>query len=144
MIRLNRATEYGLMALCYMDSYTPDRKSAREIAEHLKLPFEITAKTLQRLKETGFVESSQGANGGYRLMGSLSGFNLAQLMEAIEGPQHLVHCLNGVHKPDCELSGGCDIQKPAGRINIKIKELLASITLDQVIVNEADEQKAAQ
>jgi Rrf2 family protein len=141
VIRINRATEYGLMALSYMESYSPSRKSAREIAEHLHLPFEITAKTLQRLKETGFVESSQGTNGGYKLAHGLSTFTLAQLMEAIEGPQNLVGCLT-LHDGkanDCELSGGCEIQKPIARVNSRIKELLSSITLAEVIAERKDD-----
>ncbi|MBI2711274.1 MAG: IscS subfamily cysteine desulfurase [Bdellovibrio sp.] len=45
--------------------------SAREIADTYGLPFEITAKTLQRLKETGLIESAHGAKGGYTLHRSL-------------------------------------------------------------------------
>ena len=55
MIRINRATEYGLMALRHMSQKWAKNPlevtSAREVAECYHLPFDVTAKTLQRLKE---------------------------------------------------------------------------------------------
>lgn len=136
MIRLNKATEYGLMALNYMESYSPAKKSAREIAEHLKLPFEITAKTLQRLKETGFVESTQGTNGGYTLTRPLQQFTLGELVEAIEGPQSLVACLSEA-KSECGHTSGCEIKNPLTKVNNRIHELLRSIKLSEVIDGQA-------
>src|SRR6185437_15556598 len=64
MIKLNRTTEYGLMALRHMNQKSkagPELTSAREVADVFGLPFEITAKTLQRMKEIGLIHSSQGA-----------------------------------------------------------------------------------
>ena len=67
MIRLNRTTEYGLMALRYISNKRrraggPESwASAREIADTYGLPFEITAKTLQRLKDLELIQSAQGA-----------------------------------------------------------------------------------
>ena len=56
MIKLNRTTEYGLMALRHMNRKSKDGTeftSARELADVFGLPFEITAKTLQRMKNLG-------------------------------------------------------------------------------------------
>jgi DNA-binding IscR family transcriptional regulator len=86
MIRLNRTTEYGLMALKHMSRKRQagtsqlDVTSAREIADSYGLPFEITAKTLQRLRDTGLIESAQGARGGYTLKRELEGVSLAEFL----------------------------------------------------------------
>src|SRR3712207_2565364 len=96
MIRLNRTTEYGLMALKHINrkaSKDPHLvTSAREIADSYGLPFEITAKTLLRLKDAGLIQSAQGSRGGYTLARALSGVNLAEFMELMEGPQSVVAC----------------------------------------------------
>src|SRR5580704_999027 len=100
MIKLNRTTEYGLMALRHMSQKhrtegTAEVTSAREIADFYCLPFEITAKTLQRLKDTGLIQSAQGARGGYTLQRSLQDVNLAEFLQLMEGPQAVVACATG-------------------------------------------------
>ena len=85
MIRLNRTTEYGLMSLRHMYRAPDARVSAREIAGTYGLPFEITAKTLQRLKEHGFIRSEQGAKGGYTLNRALDQVSLAEFLEEWDG-----------------------------------------------------------
>src|SRR5262245_14121899 len=96
MIKLNRTTEYGLMALRHMSrkrSSDPQSvTSAREVADSYGLPFEITAKTLQRLKDTGLIHSAQGARGGYTLQRALSDVTLAEFLRLMEGPQAVVAC----------------------------------------------------
>src|SRR3954468_6180934 len=96
MIRLNRTTEYGLMALRHMSrklaGESREVTSAREVSDRYGLPFEITAKTLQRLKDTGLIQSAHGAKGGYTLSGSLQGISFARFLELMEGPQSVVAC----------------------------------------------------
>ena len=67
MIKLNRTTEYGLMALRHMSrkrALDPSElTSAREVSPiFLDLPFEITAKTLQRMRDTGLIQSLRKAH----------------------------------------------------------------------------------
>ncbi len=96
MIKLNRVTEYGLIALRHMTTkqHQPaEVTSAREIAEHYGFPFEMTAKTLQRLKDGGLIRSAQGSKGGYRLHRELAAVSLVDFLELMEGPQSLVNCL---------------------------------------------------
>jgi Rrf2 family protein len=99
MIKLNRTTEYGLMALRHMSlkqlgvhGAPHDVTSAREVADAYGLPFEITAKTLQRLNNTGLIQSAQGSKGGYTLVRALEEITLAELLELMEGPQSVVAC----------------------------------------------------
>src|SRR3954447_14140677 len=96
MIKLNRTTEYGLMALRHMSRKRSEVTSAREIADSYGLPFEITAKTLQRLKDTGLIQSAQGARGGYTLQRPLSEVSLAEFLHLMEGQQSVVACASTV------------------------------------------------
>src|SRR5687768_3238647 len=123
MIKLNRTTEYGLMALRHMSrKYSADPKgvtSAREIADSYGLPFEITAKTLQRLKDSGLIQSAHGAKGGYTLLRSLKEISLAEFLQLMEGAPALVACTGPEqnHSSQCEYGQRCEIKNFIGQLN---------------------------
>src|SRR5689334_10334509 len=101
MFKLNRTTEYGLIALRHIGRKHGNDPhgvtSAREIADSYGLPFEITAKTLQRLRDSGLIQSAQGAKGGYTLQRALEQVSLAEFLEMMEGPQSVVVCAGVSH-----------------------------------------------
>lgn len=147
MIRLNRTTEYGLMALKHMGRKrrieSSEVTSAREIADAYGLPFEITAKTLQRLKDTGLIQSAQGARGGYTLQRELGGVTLAEFLELMEGPQALVACASGLPAPQpakadeaakcgCEYEVRCEIRHCLGVLNERVHAFLSGILLSEL------------
>jgi Rrf2 family protein len=139
MIRLNRTTEYGLIALRHMDrkqAQTPaELTSAREVADLYHLPYEITAKTLQRLKDTGIIASAQGARGGYALNRRLADVSLAEFLELMEGPQGVVTCATPGEKTkhaSCEYGGRCGMRSVMGNLNLKVQGFLANIPLSEI------------
>ncbi len=139
MIKLNRTTEYGLIALRHMSRKSGGAvTSAREIADTYGLPFEITAKTLQRLKDTGLIQSVQGARGGYALKKSLDEVTLADFLREMEGPQAVVACASiesgpGVsgHACDCEYDSKCQIGPAMKNLNNKVLQFLSGIRLSE-------------
>ncbi len=134
MIRLNRTTEYGLIALRHMSRKQVESAgvtSAREIADSYGLPFEITAKTLQRLKDTGLIRSAQGARGGYTLERPLGDVSLAEFLSLMEGPQSVVACQPTLGKP-CEYHVKCEIKGVMDHLNARVFNFLAGIRLDEL------------
>jgi Rrf2 family protein len=142
MIRLNRTTEYGLIALRHIarkqavPGSAPELSSAREIADRYGLPFEITAKTLQRLKEVGLIQSTQGARGGYLLNRSIESANLGQFIEWMEGNSAIVCCVESRHA-GCEYQVKCDIQHIMSDLNGKISGFLSSIRLLDFVLKQS-------
>lgn len=150
MIKLNRTTEYGLMALRHMNQKSrtgSEFTSAREVADAFGLPFEITAKTLQRMKDIGLIQSAQGARGGYILQRRLEEITLAEFLELMEGPQAVVAC--ATHLPVKESSGGgdcgceynsrCGIKNLMSDLNSRVRTFLGAIRLADL----SDEQMGA-
>ncbi len=180
MIRLNRTTEYGLMALRHMSkqmqgaaippsdpseqqagsTVTPAASgatelqpwsSAREIAEAYHLPFEITAKTLQRLKDAGWIRSAHGARGGYLLNCTLSEVSFLEFLQSMEGPQGVVACSSLTPRlasgepvgstpsaaeaasSSCEYGARCEIKHFMGQVHDRILHLLAGISLAELL-----------
>jgi Rrf2 family protein len=135
MIRLNRTTEYGLVALRHMSRKSNlDVTSAREIADHYGFPFEITAKTLQRLRDTGLIDSAQGARGGYTLQRPLSQVTLAEFLELMEGPQAVVACTSASSHSasSCDYGTRCEIKSLMNGLNQKVMQFLSGIRLAEL------------
>lgn len=136
MVKLNRTTEYGLIALRYMMSKQTSGDasvtSARELADRYALPFEITAKTLQRMKESGLIESAHGARGGYTIARCPSKLNLAEFLELMEGPQAVVGCTNPALQTSpncCEYKSKCEVSGVMTDLNSRVRTFLAGILL---------------
>ena len=127
MLKLNKKTEYALIALQHMQSKAQDEiTSAKEVAENYDLPASLLAKVLQQLAKQEIIEPIQGPSGGYKLRKSLDKIKLNDFIEIIEGPVGLVDCIND---PDCGHIGTCNIRLPIERVNNTIKELFSNMTL---------------
>jgi len=133
MLKLNRTTEYGLIALRHLSRRAVgESSSAREIADVYGLPFDITAKTLQRLKDSGLIRSAQGARGGYMLQRALSEITLAEFLEMMEGSSGVVACAEASEAvASCEYQGRCEIHGMMRDLNFRLKQFLGSIRLSE-------------
>lgn len=141
MIRLNRTTEYALISLRHIDRKARLNAcrltSAREIADCYGFPFEITAKTLLRMKETGLIASSQGVRGGYHLQRPLEEVSLAEFLRLMEGAQSIVACCGD--ESSCEYMGGCEVKGMMAHLNQRVLDFLSSIRLSEVIEDRSGE-----
>jgi len=127
MLRINKASEYGVLALQYIGT-KGGPFSARQIAEGLSIPYEITAKTLQHLKDAGFITSTMGSNGGYVLKSPLDEISFAQIIDALEGPVAIIECAEHSGK-ECSRTSCCSLQDGMKELNGKIRNLLEETKL---------------
>lgn len=134
MVKLNRTTEYGLMAISYI-RHKPKNEvsSAREISEFYGVPFEILAKTLQKLKEKGIIASTYGTRGGYILSQDLNALDLGTFLRMMEGPVAVVSCCteNTTHH-ECEYLSRCNIKGIMSNLNDRISDFLNRISLEEI------------
>jgi Rrf2 family protein len=107
------------------------------VADFYGLPFEITAKTLLRLKDAGLIESAQGARGGYTLLRDLTSISFVQFLEIMEGPQSLVACTSlaeQVSEPPChcDYEPKCEIKSVLNQLNSQVVSFLSQIRLSDL------------
>jgi Rrf2 family protein len=142
MLKFNRTTEYGLIALRHLSQrQAGDASSAREIADLYGLPFDILAKTLQRLKESGMILSAQGARGGYMLQRQLDQVTLAEFLELMEGANGVVACAETpAHKTACEFQSKCQIHGMMRGLNARLKTFLSGIRLSEFTTEAASSE----
>jgi len=94
---LNRGAQYTLQAMIYLAGQPPSRMVlVREMADRLGLPPHYLAKLMYPLGRAGWLESSRGRHGGYRLRGEARTLSLAQILSGIQSEGEKRDCLLGL------------------------------------------------
>ena len=132
MFKLTKKTDYGLMAIHYIASQDKGViVNTKTIAEIYQIPLELLAKILQRLAKRGIMISHQnGPKGGYTLNKRPEEISVGEVIEAIEGPIHVIRCVDG--EEECLHIGRCAVRTPLQKIERNIIDLLNGITVDQM------------
>ena len=125
------ATDYGVLALCYLSHQEPGRLvCAKEISDAYRIPPELLAKILQKFARAALVKSHAGPSGGYHLARPAPEIRISEVLTALEGPLRLVRCLN--NDPCCSIADTCDIMEPMKVIQDRVLGVLDTITLEEV------------
>jgi Rrf2 family protein len=149
MLRLTKRTEYGLIALVYLAdqaSGTPEGSeaevvSARAIGDQFPVPRRLLAEALKSLQQGGLLESTRGAQGGYRLARGASEISLGEIVAALEGAPTLTSCAGlGAAGSDgaCEVEPVCPIRSPLARLRSGIWALFEGVSLQQLADRSVD------
>ena len=128
MLKITKTVEYALIAIRHI-SHKNKLCSSREISSNYNIPYEIMAKTLQRLCKTGYVYAIKGSQGGYYLKCSIDKVNLIEFIEDLEGPIGLVECSID---ETCNIIKTCNIKSPIHKINNNIRTILSKVSLQDI------------
>lgn len=124
MLRFSKKVEYSLIALKHMAEVRPgELTSARELAGCYDISQKLLGKLLQTLHKNGFIDSVQGARGGYYLAKAPESISVNAVIEAIDGEIRIVDC------GDCQRLKRCRIYKPMQRIQNDISAYFSGLTL---------------
>jgi Rrf2 family transcriptional regulator, nitric oxide-sensitive transcriptional repressor len=134
MLKVNRKVEYGLVALKHMQTKPAEQlTSVREICDLYGTPFDPVAHVLRLLSTVKLVESSQGAHGGYRLIGDLTRFNVAEFIELIDGQLALTECIKSEGDCRCAMMDRCNIVSPMHTFHNHLIGFLRGITVHDLL-----------
>jgi Rrf2 family protein len=130
VLRFTKRADYGLMAIHYIALHDdPGSVSAKRIAEEFRIPPELLAKILQRLAKQGLVVSHNGPKGGYALGRRPSEITVGDVVRALEGPIHIVSCLED---DDCPQLSRCNLRRPIQKVQAAISQVLDTMTLAEL------------
>lgn len=130
MIRVSKLTDYGTVVMSHLARMPESVQSAAEIAATLHLGTPTVSKLLKLLAKQGLVQSARGAQGGYSLARAPSEINMAQIIQAIEGPIAFTEC--SVTSGLCAQEVSCAIRGNWQRINLAIRDALQAVTLAEM------------
>ncbi len=132
MIHLPKQVEYALMVLAEMQHGKPGQLfSVRALTEQLAIPFDVTGKAMQAMTHADILRSMQGKYGGYQIIRDLRHVSLEELIRTVVGPSAIATCLQPGHV--CPHSGRCTIRKAVGRLDVKMREFLGAISVQDLI-----------
>ncbi len=135
MLSLSRKTDYALVALAGLVDHELTGSSARDLADELHLPLPALRNILKRLTQQGFLTSTQGPKGGYRLARRPEKITLGQLDEAIDGPVQLAMCCPvpaDSEQPQCQLEPSCRIKATVRQVHNGLVNYLDQVTLADI------------
>jgi FeS assembly SUF system regulator len=132
MLRITKLTDYGIVLLVQLaNDGTGASQNARSMAEATSLPLPVVSKILKSLAQGGLLTSQRGAKGGYTLSRQPEDIDVAEIIDALEGPIALMECSAGPGR--CEQETICAVRDPWQRINQAILETLRHVTLRELV-----------
>jgi len=144
-MRITTWTEYSLIISLHLakrGAAGSGPVAAREIAETERLPGDYVEQILLRLRRAGLVESVRGARGGYHLARDPHEITMRDIMTASEHQTFEMNCAtHPVDAERCHPTSGCSIRPVWHALQQRVDELLASISLADLMKEETQVQE---
>lgn len=128
MLRMTKQADYGIVLLTRMACEGERRFAAPELAEETHLPLPTVSKILKVLARSGILDSTRGVKGGYCLAGPPEAINIADMIEALEGPIAFTECIED-SPGSCSQEASCNVRGNWQLINEAVRGALERITL---------------
>lgn len=87
-MRMSRKCEYSLLVLCELARLHGEGEpvSNSQLAQRFGIPRQFLDQIMNFLKKSGYVQSTRGAGGGYRLAKEPETVSLADIVRLVDGP----------------------------------------------------------
>ena len=123
MLRITKLVDHAILVLFSLSSYE-GFASASDVSSRVGLTYSMSCKLLKLLLCRGFVTSSRGKLGGYKLACNLECISLYDMIESIEGDIFINDC-----KRECGLSDCCGFKKAWNAVNLVMHEILKKFNI---------------
>jgi Rrf2 family protein len=119
----SRSAEYAIRAVVHMAALPPGEYAlVKHIAAEGGIPPHFLAKILQELARDGFLHSSKGPRGGFRLRQPAGEISMLQIVEAVDGAGRFDRCIGG--SPECNDRVACGMHDSWKALRSRIIEYL--------------------
>jgi FeS assembly SUF system regulator len=132
MLRIAKLTDYGIVLMAHFARQEEGALlSSREVAEATNFTPPTVAKLLKLLNKSGLLSSVRGTHGGYQLSRPATAIDVAQIIEALEGPLAMTECADA-RVSTCSDESCCPLRTHWNHINLAVKTALETVTLKQL------------
>lgn len=139
-LQFSQKLDYGLFLLIELaqmqqwPGLTPsgrvaDPLSLRTFAEANGMSFLFMQKAAFELRKGGLITADRGKNGGYLLAKPATQVTLKEIIEVLEGPLSVMHCLIPSTSSTCSRKPGCRMRHGLGTVNEAIVNIFTQTTL---------------
>ena len=132
-MRMTHEADYAIRVV-YCLAESDGKISAKEISEQTGVTLRFALKILRKLILAGIVKSYKGVSGGYALQKPAAEISLGEVIECIDGPIAINHCLS--NEFDCsrvQSKAECGFRKIFVSINQTIRQELYDVKIDRFI-----------
>ena len=132
-LRITHEADYAIR-VTYCLALTGGKQCAKDISELKGVTLRFALKILRKLTQSGITKSYKGVAGGYELNRSPSEISLGEIIECIDGPIAINHCL--ANEFQCTHVGSqneCDFHRVFSEINRSLRGQLFAITMDRFL-----------
>jgi Rrf2 family protein len=131
-MKISTKTRYGLRAIIELaENYKGEPVKVEEIAKRQNISEKYLEHIMLQLKKSGFIESVQGARGGFILVKDPEEIKIIDIVLSLEGNISPVFCIDNPKL--CKFSDFCSSREIWKGLKDKIYEFLSSIKLSDVI-----------
>ena len=130
-LRITHEADYAIRIVYGMIKAGDGPVPAAKLAERAGVTLRFALKILRKLTQSGIVKAQKGAAGGYFLAKAPGEISLGSIIESIDGPFQLNHCLSDDF--DCTRVGDkrlCQFHAIFDRLSADLRDKLYSITMD--------------
>ena len=129
MLRISKMTDYAILAMVEL-ARSGGLLSAHRLAERIHVETPTVSKVLKALAQAGLVNSTRGANGGYRVSRAAEDINVAEIIAAIEGPIAMTEC--SIERGLCSVEHSCSMRGNWQRISKAVQRALRDVSLAEM------------
>ncbi|MBQ9534956.1 MAG: Rrf2 family transcriptional regulator [Clostridia bacterium] len=129
-MRITHEADYAVR-IVYVMTKNGGMMPASQISQETGVTLRFTLKILRKLFLAGIVSSQKGASGGYMLAMKPEDISMGLIIESIDGPLELNHCLSGSF--DCtrvEDKNMCEFHQIYDQLSVKLRQELYDIKMN--------------
>ncbi len=104
-MKLSKTSEYALRILIFMAKNPEELYTAKYLIEKLNVSDKYLRRLMTDLSKSGFIRSTQGRDGGYTFAKDIHDIFLYDIIDSVEGMEHLNDCVLGFN--ECSCSNPC-------------------------------------
>ncbi len=125
-MKITRASDYAIRLLSHL-AVGEIETTSEELSGELGVPLNHLAKLVQVLGRRGYLLTKKGRGGGLRLGVDPRKINVAQVIEAIEGPIVISECI--LNRRACKFTNKCKARKCLAGLKLKMFKMLSDTSI---------------
>ena len=131
-MKISTKGRYALRLMLDLALNTGQYITIKSIAARQEISDKYLEQIITQLSRAGFVKSTRGAQGGYRLTKEPKEYTVGSILRLIEGSLAPVACVEE-EMTDCSRYGNCATAFVYERINNAVNSVVDSITLEDLV-----------
>jgi Rrf2 family iron-sulfur cluster assembly transcriptional regulator len=137
MLRLSTKGQYGVRAMFEIaKNYNKGPLTIREISARQNVSVAYLEQLLNKLRKSKLIKSQKGPGGGYSLYKKPGEISIGMILNSLEGPVAIAHCLDPSAR-GCNRIEGCVARLLWKSLGEKIEDFLETISLKDLLKEEA-------